>query len=54
MEAAKRALQTKLTQLQMTRDKTETVITSKNSTASNDTYSRYKLLETRQMNRGKN
>ena len=31
MEAAKRELQTKLTQLQMTRDKTETVLTSKNS-----------------------
>ena len=31
MEAAKRELQTKPTQLQMTRDKTETVLTSKNS-----------------------
>ena len=31
MEAAKRELQTKLTQLQMTRDKTETVLTSKSS-----------------------
>ena len=31
MEAAKRELQTKLTQLQMTRDKAETVLTSKNS-----------------------
>lgn len=31
MEAAKRELQTKLTQLQVTRDKTETVLTSKNS-----------------------
>ena len=31
MEAAKRELQTKLTQLQMTRDKTETVLSSKNS-----------------------
>ena len=31
MKAAKRELQTKLTQLQMTRDKTETVLTSKNS-----------------------
>ena len=31
MEAAKRELQTKLTQLQMTWDKTETVLTSKNS-----------------------
>ena len=31
MEAAKRELQTKLTQLHMTRDKTETVLTSKTS-----------------------
>lgn len=31
MKAAKRELQMKLTQLQMTRDKTETVLTSKNS-----------------------
>ena len=31
MEAAKRELQTKLTQLEMTRDKTETVLPSKNS-----------------------
>ena len=31
MEAAKRELQTELTLLQMTRDKTETVLTSKNS-----------------------
>ena len=31
MEAAKRELQTKLTQLQMNREKTETVLTSKNS-----------------------
>ena len=31
MEAAKRELQTKLTQLQMTRDKTETVLTTKDS-----------------------
>ena len=55
MEAAKRELQTKLTQLQMTRDKTETVLTrKKTATASNDSYSRYKLLETQQMKRGEN
>ena len=54
MEAAKRELQTKLTQLQMTGARRKQSLQVKTATASNDTYSRYKLLETRQMKRGEN
>ena len=52
MEAAKRELQSKLTQLQMTGARRKQSLQVKTATASNDTYSRYKLLETRQMKRG--
>ena len=54
MEAAKRELQTKLTQLQMTGARRKQSLQVKTATASNDAYSRYKLLETRQMKRGEN
>ena len=53
MEAAQRELQTKLTQLQMTRDRTETVLTSENSNRIKR-HSRYKLLDTRQTKRDVN